>query len=308
MNAASPALDRGQLRQIVLISVGAIAIFVFFRFLPTGTNLNHMDFRVDAKNAIEFCDSSNPQFIPVVAVASPVTMSLGGAVNLTPGSPAALTLTLKTANGKLIAPEDLLVAHTKLFHLLIVDPTLVDYQHVHPEPGPKRGEWLFSFTPKRSGVYRVFADFTPAATARGLYASADLNVGPESSPQVVASSGAKNTSVTSNYRFALTPATAVIRAGTPSDLRFTIESASGGDVPMEPVMGAFAHLVAFDATRSGFAHLHPLEADLTRPPERKRPLLNFRITIPTAGEYVIWSQVNLGGQETFEPFRFTVSP
>jgi hypothetical protein len=48
------------------------------RLLPTGTNLSHMDFRVDprATNAIEFCDPLNPQFIPVVAVRSPVSMSI----------------------------------------------------------------------------------------------------------------------------------------------------------------------------------------------------------------------------------------
>src|SRR5258708_19433880 len=159
-------------RQLALITVGAIAVFVFLRFLPTGTNLNHMDFRVNAKNSIDFCDPLTPQFIPVVAVASPVTMALtaDGSAPV-PGAEARFTLTLKTASGKLIAPEDLLIAHTRLLHLLIVDPWLDDYQHIHPEPGRKRGEWTFAFTPKREGRYRVFADFTPVATARGLYPS-----------------------------------------------------------------------------------------------------------------------------------------
>ena len=65
-------------RQLAWITAGAIAIFVSLRLLPTGTNLSHMDFRVDprAGNAIEFCDPLNPQFIPVVAAKSPVTMAL----------------------------------------------------------------------------------------------------------------------------------------------------------------------------------------------------------------------------------------
>src|SRR4051812_47726559 len=65
-----------QRRQVAWITVGAIAVFLFLRFLPTGTNLNHMDFRVSGKNSIDFCDPLNPQFIPVVDVRSPVTMAL----------------------------------------------------------------------------------------------------------------------------------------------------------------------------------------------------------------------------------------
>jgi hypothetical protein len=77
-------------------------------------------------------------------------------------------------------------------------------------------------------------------------------------------------------------------------------------VPLEPVMGAFAHLVAFDETRSGFAHLHPTESDLLKQPDAKNPTLNFKLTIPRTGRYVIWAQVNLGGTETFVPFDFAV--
>jgi len=60
---------------------------------------------------------------------------------------------------------------------LIADPTLTDYQHVHPEPTHAPGEWTFQFTPRFGGTYRIFADFTPVATNRSLYANADLVVG-----------------------------------------------------------------------------------------------------------------------------------
>jgi hypothetical protein len=80
----------------------------------------------------------------------------------------------------------------------------------------------------------------------------------------------------------------------------------GGAVPLEPVMGAFAHLVAFDEARSGFAHLHPAQADVTQRPDAVRPTLDFKITIPQPGRYVIWAQVNLAGRETFVPFWFDV--
>jgi hypothetical protein len=285
-------------------------VFGVMRFLPTGTNLSHMDFRVTGKNSIEMCDPLNPQFIPVVAVRSPVTMALEFKAALEAGREAAGALTLKTFSGKPIAPEDLLVMHTKLLHLLIVDPTLTDYQHVHPGPGRMRGEWMFSFTPRRTGLYRVFADFTPAATGRGLYASADVKVGPASdlTDRVAGSPALAWTAERDGYRFALAASLEPMRAGQPVDLRFAVTRADGGAVPMEPVMGAFAHLVAFDEARSGFAHLHPMETDLLKRPDAMRPTLNFKITIPQAGRYVIWAQVNLGGRETFVPFGFEVVP
>jgi hypothetical protein len=96
------------------------------------------------------------------------------------------------------------------------------------------------------------------------------------------------------------------RAGQPIDLQFEIRRGDGGAVPLETVMGAFAHLVAFDEGRTGFAHLHPAEADLTRTPDRTRPVLNFKLTIPRAGRYIVWAQINLGGTETFAPFELRV--
>jgi hypothetical protein len=198
-------------------------------------------------------------------------------------------------------------------HLLIVDPTLSDYQHVHPEPARTRGEWTFAFTPRGSGTYRVFADFTPAATARGLYAHVDLNVekpaGAASADSGVLSLPPRDTRTVErdNTRFTLASTPPVMRAGQPTDLRFAMERSDGGVIPLEPVMGAFAHLVAFDEARSGFAHLHPTEIDLLKRPDAKHPALNFKLTIPRAGRYVIWAQVNLGGRETFVPFSIHVA-
>ena len=68
-----------------------------------------------------------------------------------------------------IAPEDLQVVHTRPIHLLIVDASLDDYQHVHPTPGRRPGEWDFTFRPRYGGSYRIFADFTPVATLICLF-------------------------------------------------------------------------------------------------------------------------------------------
>ena len=308
MSAVSRTENSAQRRQLAFITLGAAAIFVGLRLLPTGTNLSHMDFRVDPKagNAIEFCDPLNPQFIPVVAARSPVVMTLAAAA--APSGRLDVRVTLKTASGKPIGPADLLVTHTRPLHLLIIDETLADYQHVHPEPSATPGEWTFSFTPREAGSYRIFADFTPAATARGLYASADLDVkrpggAAAARPASDASGRARRPA---EVGASLTTKPSPVRAGQPTELRFEMWNADGSTVPLEPVMGAYAHLVAFDLQRSGFAHLHPVETDLAQRPDARRPTLNFKLTVPRAGRYIVWAQVNRAGREQFIPFALEV--
>ncbi len=304
---SKPPVLSNQRRQVVIITTVALGLFFIMRWLPTGTNLNHMDFRVTGKNALEFCDPANPQFIPVIAAKSPVVMTIKSDEPPAKNKQTHFTLKMSTAGGKAIGPLDLSLAHTQKLHLLIVDPTLSDYQHIHPTPGRWNGEWEFDFKPARSGDYRVFADFTPVATQRGLYAAVDFNVPGEVANvmQVI------NTTVQSdNLTFELVLPRR-FRAGVPADLKLRIQR-SGVEkkpVPLQPVMGAFAHVVAFDEQRSGFAHLHPQQTDLSKPPDAVKPELNFKVLIPQSGRYVIWAQVKLGDDdESFIPFWVDVLP
>ncbi len=313
------ALGKSQWRQIVLITAGAVALYAGFRVLPTGTNLNHIDFRTGGSpGSLEMCDPSNPQFIPVMAVRSPVSMTIVTEGYAPQGGREVRGVAkLATASGKAIGPVDLAVMHTRKLHLLVIDSTLVDYQHLHPEPGAKDGEWDFAFTPKSGGVYRVFADFTPTATGRGLYAGAELMVeggvkaGDEMDrgvkPLLQGERAAEGMRVVRDgHVFALKVEGGELRAGVVADLAFTITRGDGSDVALEPVMDAYAHLVAFDEARSGFAHLHPNEGDLSKRPDAREPRLTFKITIPQRGRYVIWAQVNLGGVERFVAFPVEV--
>lgn len=297
-------------RQALWITLAAIALYIVVRRLPTGTNLSHMDFRAGG-SSVEFCDPANPQFMPVTTVRSPVEMTFAGG-EVSAMQPAHLVLTLKTMTGKPIGPADLLVVHTQKLHLLVIDPTLTDYQHLHPSPGKKPGEWLVELTPRRAGQYRVFADFTPAATARGLYASTDLEVKTSASlaeTVPISSMTTENGSVLRDgYHFNLQAREKPMRVGKVLDLTFSVTRDDGAAVPLQPIMGAFAHLVAFDEARGGFAHLHPNEIDLAQKPDALRPTLTFKVTIPKAGRYVVWAQVNLNGQEMAVPFWFEVLP
>ena len=133
-----------------------------------------------------------------------------------------------------IAPEDLLVAHTQKLHLLVVDPTLQDYQHVHPEPSSwKSGDWKFKLTPNRPGEYLVFADFTPAVTQRGLYAVAGFTV-PGQVARVMRTTNTLWQGGGFNFELVVPQ---IFRAGQQTDLKFRVES-SGTEkkpVPLAPI-------------------------------------------------------------------------
>jgi hypothetical protein len=304
MTTASIPLNPDQRRQAWLLTIGAIVAFALFRWMPVGTNLSHGDFRLEGENVLEFCDPAAPQFLPVTTARSPVQFEVTPE-RIQPGEMTDFTFRLATSTGKAISPVDLLVSHTRKLHLMVVDPSLTDYQHIHPTPGEVLGEWHVSFAPKYAGTYRVFADFMPAVTARGLYASVDVAVPGEPQslyhqPNLIHTEGP--------YRFELKMENGQIRARESTDITLLISHENGEPVQLGEIMGSFAHLVAFDEKRSGFAHLHPEETDLENPPDPLGPELHFNITIPDPGLFVIWAQLILNDSERFIPFWFEVEP
>ncbi len=224
---SAPAQARGlspaQWRGIAVITAGAAALFVTVRLLPTGTNLSHMDFRVQGGNVIEFCDPANPQFLPVVAVRSPVTLSVAARDPARAGEDVHATLTLTTFSGKPIA-EGLQIVRGGYWmppHRRPVARRATSF-HVHPVPGRRPGEWTFQFRPRFGGAYRLFADFTPVATNRGLYSETEMAVAGAPSPVAAGTQPVSWTAFAAGYEFALSPASLPVRARIPATLTLSI--------------------------------------------------------------------------------------
>ena len=69
----------------------------------------------------------------------------------------------------------------------------------------------------------------------------------------------------------------------------------------------FAHMVAFDDDRRGFAHLHPGES--IQPVDDSEDFvgsLTFGFRPPSSGHFRLWAQVRIGGEELFVPFDLMV--
>jgi len=83
-------------------------------------------------------------------------------------------LYLRTLLGEPVLPTDLREVHTQKIHLLIIDKSLSDYHHEHPQSRKTSGEYIFSFTPQKPGPYKVWADVQPYLTGIQEYAPAEI--------------------------------------------------------------------------------------------------------------------------------------
>ena len=189
-------------------------------------------------------------------------------------------------------------------HLLIIDPSLSDYHHAHPEPGSKPGTYTFTLTPKKAGEYQVFADLLPTATQQQQYVSVRFTVAgtPSAMEKTV-----NSTATVAGYSFALQVVDGKITAGQPGMARLTVTGADGQPVAkLEPVMGAFAHMVGFNENRSEIAHIHPMGKEPATAEERGGPTLEFHINFATSGYKKLFAQVQIDGKPIFAPFGIIV--
>ena len=216
-------------------------------------------------------------------------------------------LYLTTIYGQAVLPTDLREVHTQKIHLLIVDQSLTDYHHEHPQPGETSGEYTFSFTPQKPGPYRVWADVQPYLTGIQEYVPAKITastIGEES-----ADTKESLTASVDELRYKLSFAALPIKAGEPVTGKLRITQKDGTAVTkLEPVMGAFAHLVAFHADGKTVLHIHPKGTRRLTSGDRGGPELEFVFYSPKPGFFRLFTQSQIAGEQKFAPFGLVVQP
>ena len=228
-------------------------------------------------------------------------------VTFTAGQDAATVLRLTSKHGKPLTPDQLEVAHTERLHLLIVDETLTDYHHEHPVPGEKPGEYTFEFSPRAGGTYFIWADIVPTATGKQEYARAQVKVkGPAATKERTVTSTAE----ASGYRFRFsTENDEPLQAGKATLVKIKVATFDGKPFDqLEPVMGAFAHMVAFPEDVGSVTHVHPMGREPEAASERGGPELSFHVQPDKPGFHKIFLQTQIGGQEVYAAFVQNVQP
>jgi hypothetical protein len=211
------------------------------------------------------------------------------------------------ADGSPVVLSDLVEMHTQKIHLLINDATLSDYHHEHPTPTATPGEYEFSFIPRHQGPYRLWADVVPAATGIQEYVMADL-------PSATHSAAAldRTTTLAANvgqhhYVLNLPADGKPIREGQTVIGTVTILQADGTPFKnLEPIMGAFAHIVGFHEDLKTVIHIHPWAQEPKTSADRGGPSFTFKLFAAQRGYMKLYVQVQIDGVSQFAPFGIEV--
>lgn len=262
--------------------------------------------------------------------ASSVTITAAPSGPYQVGQPITLTLRLTGANGQPISANDLAVKHEHRLHVMVVDAGLEDYVHAHPTANAD-GTFGFTFTPRLNRPYRLWADFALSAHHSGnaaetdhghdhgedehpqggdhrnsgvTYASVNLPVGAGAVPAIAAT---QNLSVEANgLKFQLSLESAP-RAGQVTRVRLAVADTAGRPyTQLEPLMGAFAHVVGFNPGATTMMHVHPDGAEPTDASARGGPTLAFTLEPEAAGPQRLFVQVKVNGREVAVPFTLVV--
>jgi hypothetical protein len=270
------------------------------------------------------------------------TLTLEAPTNLGIGKETMLTLNLNDATGSPLGPDAIATSHTKKVHVMIVDAGLEDYTHVHATPGTIPGQWNVAFTPKFGRTYKVWTDFKLAtendaavghnmgqmakeghdhgdgagahshdapkkADPHPLTPSAVLRVGNEASPAVEPIQSLSGSAGGLSFTLSLGGAA---KAGEHVAATLAVMDDATGQPfrGLEPIMGAYAHLVGFSADGSKIMHGHPEGTDPIDATARGGPALMFELHPEVPGPTRLFLQVQKGGQIIVVPMTLNVAP
>ena len=287
----------------ILFAVPFIGGYYLMRSLPvTPCDFLHEE-TYNADGAIDYCGPGDSLFVDLSLRKWPLTLDFRSPNELHPGQSGEFELDIRQFDGTPLAETDVALSHTRRIHLLAVDQTLSDYHHLHPEPDALHdGVWRFSLTPRNPGRYAVFLDFIPTRSPRRVLLTSSFEVAGQPS---VGKPNRESLAFSSGKReFKLERLDQDAAGGGELKLLFRATDQEGKPLRLRPVMGAFAHMVAFDSTLKGFAHLHPEENVLpAEESDSHEGTLTFAFTPPKPGFYRLWAQVRIGREpETFVPF------
>ncbi|MDX2110763.1 MAG: hypothetical protein SFY80_11030 [Verrucomicrobiota bacterium] len=295
--------------QIAVITLLFVAVYVGIRNVPVKQcNFLHYRDYLGKDGAIEECSIGETDFFNLEDLRYPVKIDLTASAPVVAGVRTEFTLRLANSMGNPIPAEELAINHTERLHLLIVDDSLSDYQHLHPVATGIPGEFTFTMAPVHGGRYSVYYDFIPLKSGRRTLAVTTFTAGGPHAGDYTAQPHSTTNVETAldGIRYTLTlMSTPNAPRGANASLDIQLSASRPEPIIYEPVMGAYAHVVAFAPGRSGFAHLHPLNPFLAKQDPRA-PDLSFRFSPGTSGNYRLWAQVKIDGRERFVPFDVTL--
>lgn len=226
------------------------------------------------------------------------------------GEVTALTLRLTRQGGEPAGPDDLVVSHSRRLHLVLVDETGSDFQHLAPEPGNEPGTFATSFVPVTDANYRAWVLAVPAATrlteSLAWTLPGEEATEPGESPPGSGIEGlvAEREGVVVRLMTA-SGGPLRIQGGATNLVRLHVSGADGTPLrELEPLWNAFAHLTLVSWDFASVHQVHAVGGEILSPSLRGGPDLTFKLHPPAPGWWRLYLQIRLDGRTLTLPLRF----
>jgi P-type Cu+ transporter len=236
-----------------------------------------------------------------------LTVDLDSPSPVTPGEPAALTVTVRDAEtGDPV--EDVVRTHQVWMHLILTRSDLGTFAHIHPEPTSSPGEFTVTTRLPTGGEYTAHVEFRRRGQMTDVVAAEQLSASGPTPPAVTVPDRDVRTQVRAGVRIDL-HGDAVL--GDQSDLHFEFTDEATGQ-PIDdllPYLGAAGHVAVISADGSRFAHRHAETTDdegravLAVPGTAFGPDLGLHVRFDEPGAYRLFAQFRLAdGRVVTAPF------
>jgi len=255
--------------------------------------------------------AASPHEASPIEAADKITLELVDAPKLEPGKAVTVRFRLRRqGDANALSFKDLKEVHTKKLHLFVNDSTLTDFFHLHPQPTPKDATlFAFSFSPNKTGNYQLWADVTPLSKnttqpARQQFVQARLSaLNPASNP-IDTTLVDEATLGSLKAKLSFDPP---LQSDQASIGTVTVTNLAGQPIRnLEPVLGAFAHVVAYANNGQSVLHSHPMGKEPKGSADRAGPQLQFHLEPGQSGFVKIFVQIRLDGRDLIFPFGVMV--
>jgi hypothetical protein len=220
------------------------------------------------------------------------------------GEPAELRFLVRERANPKATVRDFDIAHTKLFHLMVVRKDLGVFAHEHPEQR-EDGSFALRFTFPTEGTYQLFADVAPRGRgSQVLVGTVEVkgskNVAKPAPYTLAADADLSKTVDGTRVRLTRDPETPVARAGNTWTFTLT-DGATGASVDPQPYLGAMGHLVLVHEDGETYVHSHPDELAAS-----SGGRVSFSVRFPKPGLYRAWGQFQRDGRVLTADFVISV--
>lgn len=285
----------------ICITTCFVGLYFLLRNLPnTQCDILHYEVTKVTANGVEMCANEPTGLIDLDRVKFPGSLEISSEKNGLQGENYEGQISIAGPKGDFILPHEVAITHAAKIHFIAINKDLSDYHHLHPEPQGATGGWVFNFTPKKHGLYQLYAECVPLRTKKQLIVKNTIDVKQTEFTNEVPSITKLNPSFQTHWEFAEK------RPEAESWVNFSIALESDGETPilLEEFMDAYSHVVAFRRGTVGYAHIHPIGTVGAYDPIH--PEFKFTFFTGSSGSYRLWAQFQLDGKSVFIPFDIDV--